>query len=346
MASLAVPTSSMELRMMLRQLLALVVLCCGPVRAAVIDVRGDYGDFKSAELAIVDGGRSLCTLKPAPEGYGTLCRFELPAGVRTLTLRGRYTPDGGLRARSGERRYTVLDLGPATRELAATGRPYGESVAAFLGKFDQLTGHDRDVATRNPPFRASDIAAAEKRLGYPLPVEFASLLGTVGSLSLGDDWLSKPDEIENAYDQMIHVWGTPEEAMAEDYSESMRASLKKSVLLFNEAGDGYGGLLYRPGPTKSCGEHGVYYWTSQEGGTDRLKNADGSCMDFAAAFRWLLEWRLLESESENAAEESDAPSLVIDSAAAVMQLRLEVDGSADAFAATLRGHWKGPYDGD
>lgn len=332
--------------MSLRVLIASLFLLSSPARAVVIDIRGDLGDVKSAELAIVDGERTLCALKPATDGYGTLCRFELPAGVRTLTLRGRYTPSGGLRARIGERRYSVLDLGPATRELAATGRPYGERVAAFFRQFDRLTGRDPDTAKGEKPFGAVEIAAAEKRLGYPLPVEFASLLTTVGSLSFGDDWLTKPAEIENAYDQMVHVWGTPEEAMATDYSESMRASLKKSVLLFNEAGDGYGGLLYRPGPTKSCGEHGVYYWTSQEGGTDRLLNTDGSCMDFAAAFRWLLGWRLLEAESEDAAEDGSPPRLVIDGAAAVMQLRLEVDGSEDKFAVTLRGHWRGAYDGD
>lgn len=324
----------------------MTLVSCNSAHAVTVNVRGDLGDFKSAELAIVDGERALCTLKPAADGYGTLCRFELPAGVRALTLRGRYTPSGGLRARSGERRYAVLDLGPATRELAATERPYGERVAAFLRQFDRLTGRGAEAAKSDAPFSAADIAVAEKRLGFPLPVEFVSLLRTLGTLSLGDDWLMRPAEIDNAYDQIVHVWGTPEEAMAEEYSEAMRGSLKKSVLLFNEAGDGYGGLLYRPGPTKSCGDHGVYYWTSQEGGTDRLVNPDGSCMDFAAAFRWLLGWCLLESESENAAEESNPPKLVIDSEAPEMKLRLEVDSSAEGFAASLQGHWRGPSDGD
>lgn len=336
--------------MSVRFLCVLLFLCCGPAGAVQIDVRGDLGGLRGADLAIADGDRTLCTLKPAADGFGSLCRFELPAGTRALALRGRYTSSGGLRVRQGERHYAVLDLGPATRELAATERPYGERVAAFLRQFERLTrregraGPDTEVSVRL--FGAAEIAAAEKRLGYPLPVDYVSLLRSVGSLSFGDDWTTRPDEIENAYDQMLHLWGTPAEAMAEDYSEKMRAALKKSVLLFNEAGDGYGGLLYRPGPTSACGEQGVYAWTSQEGGTDRLLNSDGSCMDFAAAFRWLIEWRLLETESEDLAEDSGAPTLVIDGAASLMKLRLDVDSGADTFALTLSGHWRGPYDGD
>jgi hypothetical protein len=330
-----------------RLLCALMLLLSSvPVRAVVVEVRGDGGDFTSVDLTIADGVTALCTVKRPSTGYGTLCRFELPAGTRALTLRGRYVPQGGQRERSGERRYAVLDLGPATRELAATERPYGERVAAFLRTFDRLTGRGAEHGGHPTPSTAAEIAAAEKRLGYPLPPEFVSLLRTVGPLALGDDWVSKPGEIENAYDQMRHVWGTPDEAMVEEYSEAMRSVLKKSVLLYHEAGDGYGGLLYRPGPTQSCGEQGLYAWTSQEGGTDRLKNPDGSCMDFAAAFRWLVEWELLETESENAAEESTPSQLIVDGAAPVMKLRLEVDSSAEGFAPSLQGHWRGPYDGD
>jgi hypothetical protein len=193
--------------------------------------------------------------------------------------------------------FFALAAGAHTLEIRIDedeSKPYGARVAALVAQL-QRTVPDAAIETREPPTQAA-LDAAQERLGFALPPDFVSLQLAVGALAIGDSALMRADEIEVAYAQMIHVWGTPEPALAEEYDAKFIEELRHGVLLYTEVGDGYGGLLYRPGPTRACGAAGVYYWTSQEGGTRRLLNPDGSCMDFRAAWRWVLEHALEDLE--------------------------------------------------
>jgi hypothetical protein len=191
------------------------------------------------------------------------------------------------------------------------------------------------------PADTKALAAGATRVGFALPPDFLSLLRSVGDFSIGDHSLMAAGELDDAYAQMLHVWGTPEEAMQSDYSEKFRDVLKHSTLLFTEVGDGYGGLLYRPGKTQACGEAGTYYWTSQEGGTEVLKNPDGSCMDFNAAMRWILDGFVIDELAESVGEEL-AHTVLIDSSGAAPEIELALS-TGDSVEVTLRGTWPGPH---
>jgi hypothetical protein len=127
--------------------------------------------------------------------------------------------------------------------------------------------------------------------------------------------------------------------MADDYSPKMQELLRASTLLFTEVGDGLGGLLYRPPPTKACGERGIFYWTSQEGGEHNL-SAKGACPDFAGAFRWLLEGFVVSDLADRLDEEKGI--VLIDSSTGGQTLRLEVS-EGPGFAVGLARRWDGPY---
>ena len=216
-------------------------------------------------------------------------------------------------------------------------------MAAFIQATDQFAKQQlSDHYTLIEAGHAVDakaLAAAEKRIGFALPTDFLSMQRRIGALRLGDHSMMSVDELNDAYTQMVKVWGTPEDAMQKEYSEKFRAALKASTLLFTEVGDGYGGLLYRPGKTQACGDQGTYYWTSQEGGTSVLKQADGRCMDFAAAMRWVLNGFLVEDFAEYVSEEMDH-AVLIDTSAGVQAVQLTVP-AGDAFDVALRASWSG-----
>jgi len=320
--------------------------------AATMDVRARLDDVASADLAIVADGKTVCSIKLPTRDAGanaSACSFELPANARALTVRGKYETAGpGRHMIEGTRSFAVLDLAEASKALTASSQAYGARVAEFanaVGRIAQaqLPGKAAPIKPGKSVDQAS-VDAAQKRLGFELPADFVSLELSIGAVGWGDNEAMPMKNIDNAYAQMRNVWGTPEDAMQEDYSESMRTLLRKSVLLFTETGDGYGGLLFKPGASKACGEQGTYYWTSQEGGTHVLKNADASCMDFRAAFRWVLDWLLLDSVSDAIAEDAQTAAVLLDSSTARQVLDLQVARDSDRFSPSLRGYWKIPYD--
>ena len=316
------------------------------VPAAPVELSAGLWSGMTARVEVLVGDTAVCTLQRADAASDAepTCRFELPLATARLRLRGEYaTPkDGGGRLRhAGERAIALLDFAPVSRELDATQRPYGERVAAFLRKlraFERQQRVDAGIGTGTPETAAA-IAAAEQRLGYALPPELASLLRTVGAIEVGDHSMTAAASLRDGYSAIVKDWGTPEAAMAEDYGPRMQTFLKASTLLFTEVGDGLGGLLYRPPPTKACGERGIYYWTSQESGDENL-SANGACPDFAGAFRWLLEGFAIGALADDLADERDV--VLIDTATGTQPLKLQFSDEP-GFAVGLARRWNGPH---
>lgn len=321
------------------------------VRAAMIEIYPYLREGDSADLAVLVDEKSLCTIRIENAAQDvskkSACRFELPAAAATLSVRGEYRGvhwDTKQRySRKGEQSWPLVDFAGVGGRLIQPGKPYGERMADFIAAANRFATerlgkeYGQRIRARRPAAQA-DIDAARKRLGYGLPADFLSMQQKVGAIVIGDHGLTEIEQVADADTQMRTVWGTPAEAMKEAYSEQSRANLRASTLLFTEVGDGYGGLRYRPPPNKTCGDQPYYQWISQEGSDKALKHADGRCMDFAAAFRWVLEGFLLEDYADELASEKQA--LLIDSSAAVQPLVLQT--GTDRFAIGLVVRWQGP----
>lgn len=325
----------------------LLAFAAASAQAATVQIYPYLDPGAEVDLALQVNGESRCTIKvsgAAQDAYRTpVCRFELPAADASIGVRGTYAAAKGKSTRV-ERSWRVLDFAGVGGLLTQPGKPYGERMAAFIPAASafavkHLGNSYRGAIEAGQPASQADVEAAEKRLGYALPADFVSMQRRVGALTLGDHYLTPIGSIDDADTQMRKLWGTPEEAMRESYSDARRAGLRASTLLFTEVGDGLGGLRYRPAPTKTCGSRDLYEWVSQEGSDRVLKNADGSCMDFAAAFRWVLEAFLIDGWSDELGGEG---VLLVDSSAAVQALQLRSEFGAAGVGLDVA--WRGPHD--
>lgn len=324
-----------------------VAIASGTTHAASIDLDASLDDVASATFTVLSGNKPVCELSKPADGKlkaTSTCRFEFDPRTTTWQVKGSYRlPSVLARGVKGEQTIKVLDFGVATKHLAPSDKPYGERMAAFIEATNRFV-HQHipdypDLIDARDAANAKAIDAAAKRLEFPLPPDFVAMQRRVGALRIGDHSVMPLDEIHDAYTQMLKVWGTPEEGMQSDYSREFQTVLRHSTLLFTEVGDGYGGLLYRPGKTKTCGEGGTYYWTSQEGGTEVITHADGRCMDFAAAMRWVLNDFVVDEVADYVADELTD---MVDSSVDTLPVQLSVQ-TGDTFAVTLRASWPGPY---
>ncbi|MGN6521244.1 MAG: hypothetical protein ACTHK2_17685 [Dokdonella sp.] len=332
------------------RVLAPLLACCAafagmPAKAVPVEV---LSSWQAAHIDIVVDvdGKPACTLRGDNGGgaeRSVMCRFELAPGPHALRAHGEYVlrGDGKGRARKGEQAIALLDFAPAAATLTKNGRPFGERVAAFI-EATQAFAREHDVAIHleaGKPVGAAELDRARQRLGFDLPADFLSMQRTVGAITIGDHSMTSADHLRDAYSAILKDWGTPAEAMQEDYSPKMQELLKSSTLLFTEVGDGLGGLLYRPPPTKACGAGGIYYWTSQEGGDENL-SANGACPDFAGAFRWLVEAFVIGELADELADEHG--SVLVDTSTGTQALALEL-ADGDAFGVAFARQWQSPH---
>ncbi|HEY6940176.1 hypothetical protein [Dokdonella sp.] len=323
----------------------LAALVGTPAAAVPVEVRSPLQDARIDLVIDVDGAPACSVRRDVARdaARSVLCRFELAQGPHALRAHGGYAlrGDGGERTRKGEQAIALLDFAPAAALLAKPGRPYGERVDAFI-QATRAFAREHGVEVyldAGTPAGAATLDAARQRLGFDLPADFVSMQRTVGAIRIGDHSMTSAADLRDAYGAIVKDWGTPEAAMREDYSPDMQEFLRASTLLFTEVGDGLGGLLYRPPPTKACGARGIYYWTSQEGGDENL-SANGACPDFAAAFRWLVEAFVIDELADALADEHG--SVLVDTSTGAQALELElVEG--DAFGIGLARRWQSPY---
>lgn len=325
----------------------LLAFAAASAQATTVQIYPYLDPGAQADLVLQVNGESRCSIKiasAAQDLYKTpACRFELPAAGASIGVRGTYAAAKGKSTRV-ERSWRLVDFAGVGGLLAQPGKPYGERMAAFIPAASafavkHLGNAYRGAIEAGQPANQADVEAAEKRLGYALPADFVSMQRRVGALTIGDHYLTPIGSVADADTQIRTLWGTPEEAMRESYSDARRAGLRASTLLFTEVGDGLGGLRYRPAPTKTCGSRDLYEWVSQEGSDRVLKNADGSCMDFAAAFRWVLEAFLIGDWSDELRGEG---VLLVDSSAAALALKLRSEFGEGGVGLDVA--WRGPHD--
>ena len=281
--------------------------------AAIIDIAPrPYGDQRM-DVSIVVDGLEKCRISynsgdEAPT-KATRCRFDLSVPSQRISVVGEYSSGASVRGKpmvfKGERSFELIDFEPASRSLTRPGASFGQRVKdfmkaarAFASKHDLEDFHMEGGESVS----IAEIEQAQERLGYPLPAQLVSLLSTVGEIRMRNHYMTAVETITDSYTTMRRMWETDEPHLSDSYAPDMLGFLRASTLLFTEVGDGLGGLLYRPPPSKSCGDNGTYIWTTQESGTWSLSK-DAACPDFAAVFRWLIDrfviYKLADELDEN-----------------------------------------------
>lgn len=314
--------------------------------AATIDIEPVVYAGHAVDVSILVGGREQCTIKRKGPDETTAknepCRLSLSKADDSIEVAGNYSFEDGTKERrairKGRQTIGVVDFEPATRALTRAEAPFGPRVREFMksarlfaSKY-KLESFDMEGGK---PASSTDIDRAQKRLGYPLPAELVSLLTTIGEIRQGDNSMTSVAKITDSYTTMRQDWGTDEADLTDSYSSTMLAFLKSSTLLYTEVGDGLGGLLFRPPPTKACGAEGIYIWTTQEEGTTNL-SMDGACPNFERVFRWLVDRFVIERLADEMQEKSGA--VLIDSSSGIQHLALTTE-DGEAFRVTLNRTW-------
>ena len=316
-----------------------------PAAAQSVLVRTyDRSDYKGSLALSADGGAPCRLVLEGKDRYRE-CTLKLTGEAQTIRLQGDFAWTHyrkGKQKAKGTQSWQIVDLGPLVSPLRNLDKPFGRRLHDFRAAKDEFEKKHKEMVEASgalvfelgKPAAPAAVKAAEKRLGFSLPPEYASLLLEAGQMSLGDSSTTGPEEMRNAFDFMIESWGTSREDLAASVSPKTAAFLKATAPLFTEVGDGLGALLYQP-KAEACGGQPAYYWIHQDSidEPELLKNPDGKCRTFTDSMLWILSWLGLAEY-----EDSGLDIVLVDRGAPNWALGLFHD---DGFEFNLRPLWGG-----
>lgn len=275
------------------------------------------------------------------------CTRPLPEAVKAVRLSGEVRWkhwEKGKRVSKGTQSWKVLDVSPMAAPLRDSARPLAERMRALLAArpaFEKESGglieESESRIEAGEKSAPGAVAAAEKKLGYRLPDGYASLVTGLGAPTLGDSYFERPESLADAFEQMVVGWGTPRAALEKELSAEAKALYRSGTILYTEVGDGYGGLLYRPGSAGACGGKAELSWFHQDDlhRAAILRHADGSCMDFPAAVR-----RVLADQLFTQYDDTGDDGIVVDRSSPVpFRLKLVHDGGRPGPGFSLQPDW-------
>ncbi len=321
-----------------------------------IAIRVESDKYTQANLNLIVNGIDVCHIflekeKENQRNYITY-NFDLPKDARELILSGTYDyyHFDKQKSVSGHQKFKIIDIAPIMQTLRDASHPFGQrlldfkkAVLAFEKHYPESKSRYSIIPSTNLEFGEgvpdSMIKAAEQRLGFSLPAEHVDLLRKVNYFNLVESGSEPVERIDNAYNQMINIWKTPQETL-EEFPVNLITFLKSSVILYTEVGDGLGAIIYLP----ECNNQGVYCWFHQDGDIHLIKNPDGSYKNYTEVMIWCLANNYFYSQKffyhafHYAGE--DTHVLLIDSSA----LRaLTLDLTFPSNRPLPNGHW-GNYD--
>jgi hypothetical protein len=173
------------------------------------------------------------------------------------------------------------------------------------------------------------IRAAEGRLGFDLDPELKRVLSTTGPVKFQDSWMTAASELATTEQQFETIWGHPESVSAET-----RAIYRTSTMVWVEAGDGYGAVIYQPKGPAHC-DGGPAYWQIHQEHIDSprlITRADGSCGRLADALFAMFGRDLLERIEDEGVE----TQLLVDPSTAGFPVWLETGSNS---LPRLRPDW-------
>jgi hypothetical protein len=103
------------------------------------------------------------------------------------------------------------------------------------------------------------IAEAEASLGHKLDPELSAVLTTLGPVRFGDHGMVTPRDMVTTERQFARLWGAEESVLGD-----ARTLYQASTMIWVEAGDGYGAMIYGPKGPKVCGGAPAYWRIHQD----------------------------------------------------------------------------------
>lgn len=336
------------LRLLALACLASVVAPPAPAAPPSIVVEAFHREDVSGTVTLEVPGAPPCVVELRGDGeVREACTVPLPPLVRSVRLSGQVRWKHwrkGKQTSKGSQHWKVLDVAPMAAPLRDQSLPFAERMRALLGArgaFERESGglveespHRIEAGELSP---AASVAEAEKRLGYPLPPEYVSLVTGLGAPVVDDSHVERPESLTDAFERMVTGWGTPRQALEKELAPAEKALYRSGTILFVEVGDGYGGLLYRPAPVAECGGRAAYSWFHQDDirSVKVLRRADGSCLDFPAAVLRVLGRQLFSRYDDTGGE-----GVVVDrSSPAPFRLQLVHDGGRPGPGFSLGPDW-------
>jgi hypothetical protein len=315
--------------------------CAAPLKVSFYDQKG-----LSGELSLKVGSSKKVHLRLS--GQDTNVEFPSVDWSRgdALGLAGMFVADsswwGGARRGSIASRWKSIDVAPLLEPLRTLESSPPEQLRLFLKAQEQfIEAHGDLIDVESAPvfelgdkYPAKEVQQAESRLGYSLPKAHASLLQSAGQLQIEDSFMMPPAALNDALTQMRREWGTPDYALQRLPKET-QSFYKSGVILFTEAGDGYGGLLMQPSkdtvPPK-------FYWIHQDEivSPELLHQHDGTAATYAQALiQTIARLGFVQYESDVTA------AVFVDSGShAPLEYRLIPEPSDDGVHFELRLDWE------
>ena len=237
-----------------------------PLPAFVLVVLANPNVTDPGTYKFLADGREIASFEM--RGKGTEVprfRIEVPAGSKQLTVeRHASLPMFGMKVRGRSKTFDLVSVAGITRPLR-DDRP-AISLAGLPAAADELLraiGAEfsaRDLGLDFGPKQTPEaIAEAEARLGYKLDPELAAVLTTLGPVRFGDHGMVTPRDMVTTERQFARLWGAEESV-----SGDARALYQASTMIWVEAGDGYGAMIYGPKGPKVCGGAPAYWKIHQD----------------------------------------------------------------------------------
>jgi hypothetical protein len=262
-------------------------------------------------------------------------RVPIPRAASKLTVARRSAmPVVGAMLSGEQRTFNLIGVDKVTAPLR--DEPPAASLATLKGSVDQLlaamgwSGSADDLDLGFEDVQGSDaIRAAELRLGFALDPHLRAVLETAGPVRLQDSRMTLASEFATTEQQFVSLWGHPETVSAETFG-----IYRASTMVWIEAGDGYGAVIYQPAGPERCGGGPAYWKIHQEhiDAPELILRADGLCGGLAEALFPMFARELLERIDD----ERSGAQLLVDPTMPGFPLWLEKDGEG---APRLRPDW-------
>lgn len=251
-------------------------------------------------------------------------KIAIPANAERLTIERRTSLP--LIGTKFGRHTQVFDL-ISVAELSAPLReePPAVALAGLRGNVDLLLneiGSKVTAAELGLSFGDTQhldaIQAAEAHLGFGLDPELKAVLATTGPVKLQDSGMTAATELALTDRQFVTLWGHPETVSAETL-----AIYQTSTMIWVEAGDGYGAVIFQPRGPERCGGGPAYWQIHQDhiDGPRLITRRDGSCGSLADALFLALGQELLVRIEDEGVE----TQLLVDPTIAEFPVWLETD---------------------
>lgn len=277
-----------------------------PAFALLILVNPNVVDAGTYRLIADDQEIGRFDIRKEPSTEVPQFRVAVPAGSKRLSIeRAGRLPLVGTKTGVRSKTVDLISVAGITKPLR-DDRPVDalSNIAAAADALLRQVGSEysaRDIGLelgdRQSP---AAIAEAEARLGYHLDPDLTAVLTTHGPVKFGDHGMTAPRDLYTTERQFMRLWGN-EENVAGD----ALALYRSSTMVWVEAGDGYGAVLYAPTGPAICSGKPAYWKIHQDtiGEPWLIGGAAGGCGSLSDVLMTVIAEPLLTQIEDNGTED-------------------------------------------